>query len=147
MVRNGIEEASIQGRIERHTQFAMIIVAQGYETKGLQACALELARRLKHFGHSADGAGTGMKGDFHEITGREFLLQLQHAAGNGDGLNFCACPLAAFGHHCCCYGSVELYTRGTPADIALGEVGHTDELCHRPRGSGRLRKRVYTGVC
>jgi hypothetical protein len=29
----------------------------------------------------------------------------------------------------------------------LGEVGHTDELCHRPRGSGRLRKRVYTGVC
>ena len=90
-------EAAIERGIERHAQLAVVIVAQGDEAKGLQAGALKLARGLKHFGHTMDGALAGMKGNLHEIAGREFVLQLEQTAGDGNGLQFGTRPLATFG--------------------------------------------------
>ncbi len=81
-----IQEASVQRRIERHAQFAVIIVAQGNEAERLHTCALILARRLQHFSHAADCAGPGVEGDFDEISGGKLGLQLQQPASDGNGL-------------------------------------------------------------
>jgi hypothetical protein len=111
----------------------VIFVAQGNEAERLITRALKLARRVQHFGHAVDRARLSVECDFDEISGGEFMLQLQQSAGHGDGLEFCACPLAAVGHHCGRNRSMELYTGRTLVDIGLGEVGHRRiKLCHVP---------------
>ena len=105
----------------------MVVVAQGNETERLQTGALKFARWVQHFGHSADSAGASVESDFDEISGRELTVQLEQAAVEGNGLEFCALPLAAFGHDGSCNRSIELYTGSTLAGVFLGEVGHSQE--------------------
>ena len=81
-----VEETSIQSGIERHPQLAMVIVGQGDEAERLQTRALKLARRVQHFGHAADGTGSGVESDFDEVSGGKLVLQLQQSAVDGNGL-------------------------------------------------------------
>ena len=80
----------------------MVLISQGYEAERLEAWALYLrfgfglAHRLEHLRHGVHRAGAGLEGDFNEIAGGEFTLQLQQAAGYGNGLKFCARSAAAF---------------------------------------------------
>jgi len=53
------------------------------------------------------------------------MLQLQQSAGDGNGLQFCARPLAAFGHHCGRDRSIQSYSGRTLVGIGLGEVSHS----------------------
>jgi hypothetical protein len=121
----GIEETAIESGIERHAQLAVIVVAEGNEAERLQTGALKFARRVQHYCHAVDCAGAGVEGDLDKISGRELVLQLQQSAVDGNGLEFGARPLAAFGHDCGGYGSVEVNAGRTLIGIGKGEVGHT----------------------
>ena len=99
MFRHRVQKTPVQSGIERHPQFAVIIVAKSNKAERLQARALKLARGIQHFGHAMDGAGSGVERDLDEIAGGKLMLQLQQSAGDGKGLKFCARPLAAFGHY------------------------------------------------
>jgi len=81
-----VQKTAVQSGIERHAQLTVIIVAQGNEAERLKTRALKLARRVKHFGHTADGAGSGVESDFDEVSGGKLMLQLQQSAGNRNGL-------------------------------------------------------------
>ncbi len=105
-----VQETVIQSGIERHAQFAVVVIGQGNEAEGLKTRALKLARRVQHFGHAVDGARAGVESDFDEVSSRKFLLQLQQSAGDGNGLQFCARALATFGHHCGRDRSIELHS-------------------------------------
>jgi hypothetical protein len=69
-----VEEAAIESGIEGHTELAMIIVTEGDKAERLETGGWDFARRVKHFGHSVDGAGPGVKGDFDKVSAREFAL-------------------------------------------------------------------------
>jgi len=105
-----IQETAVHCGIERHPQFAVIIVGQGNETERLQTRGLELARRVQHFGHPMDIARSGVERDFDEVSGGKLVLQLKQAPVDGNGLQFRARPLAAFGHHRGRDRSMELYS-------------------------------------
>ena len=81
-----IQKTAVQSGIERHAQLAVVIVAQGNEAERLKTRALILARRVKHFGHTADGARSGVESDFDEVPTGKLVLQLQQSTGNGNGL-------------------------------------------------------------
>src|SRR4029077_9648896 len=81
-----VQKTAVQSGIERHAQLAMVIVAQGNEAERLKTRALILARREQHFGHTADGAGSGVESDFDEAPAGKLMLQLQQSAGNGNRL-------------------------------------------------------------
>jgi len=126
LFRDGIEETAIQRGIERHAQFAMIVITQGNEAKRLQASALKLARRLQHLRHAVDSSGSRVEGDLDEVSNRKLMLQLEQSAVDRNGLYFRARPLTAFGHYGSRNRSVELYSRGTLVGIVQGEVSHTE---------------------
>ena len=95
----------------------MIIISQSDEAEGLQTGALELARGMQHFSHAVDGTRAGVESYLHEISGREFMLQLQQATGDRNGLSLaraCCPPSARWQRD----GSIELYARGTVIGIA-----------------------------
>src|ERR1700674_2652447 len=81
-----VQKTAVQSGIERHAQLTVVIVTQGNEAKRLKTRALILARRVKHFGHTADGAGSGVESDVDEVSRGKFMLQLQQSAGDGNGL-------------------------------------------------------------
>src|SRR4030081_2337281 len=81
-----VQKTAVQSGIERHAQLAVVIVAKGNEAERLKTRALKLARRVQHFGHTADGPGSGVESDFDEISGGKLVLQLQQSAGDGNGL-------------------------------------------------------------
>ena len=103
----------------------MVVVTQGDEAERLQTGALKFARWVQHFGHSADGAGASVESDLDEISGGELTVQLEQPAVEGDGLEFCALPQAAFGHDGSCNRSIELYTGSALTGVFLGEMGHS----------------------
>src|ERR1700722_2708096 len=126
----------------------MIVVAQSDEPERLQARGLILARRIQHFGHAVEGTRSSVEGDLDEISGREFLLQLQQSAIERDGLKFGARPFSAFSDYRRRNGSIQFYPGCTLVDIVLGEVSHSQgNNAISPYRSTRLRKRLYTGVC
>ena len=98
-LRNRVEETAVQRAIERHAQFAVIIVVESDKTEGLHAGALVLAGWLQHFGHAADSAGAGVECDFDEIAGGEFMRQLQQTPGDGNELEFRPRLVASLGHY------------------------------------------------
>jgi hypothetical protein len=81
-------QGAIQHRVQRYTQLAMIVVAQGNEAKGLQIPLYELARRTEHFGHAMYRAGLGLERNFDEVALLEGSGQMQQSTGGGDGLQF-----------------------------------------------------------
>lgn len=113
----------------------MVLISQGYEAEGLEArrfcrwlylcSSLGLTHRLEHLRHAVHRPGTGWEGDFHEIAGGEFALQLEQAAGYGNGLKFCARSTAAFHEDGSWSGTVEMDSGRTPGGVGLGEVGHS----------------------
>src|SRR5271166_2468526 len=139
----------------------MVLVSQGYEAKGLKTRALRLrlrlylgfgfglAHRLEHFRHRVDRARTGLKGDLYEFTGGEFALQLEHAAGYGNGLKFCARSASAFNLNGSGDGTVEMDSGRTPGGVGLGEVGHSQRYYDTGRkGGGDYQStcpRAYSG--
>jgi hypothetical protein len=125
LLGNRILETAVEGRIERHAQFAVVIVGQGNEAKRLQTSPPKLEGRVQHFGHTVDGAGSREEGDFDEISGGKLVLQLKQTAVEGNGLEFCPRPLAAISHYRGRYRSMELYAGGPLVGIGLGEVGHS----------------------
>ena len=86
LLRDRVEETVVQSGIERHAQFAIVFIAKGNEAERLKTRALKLAHRAQHFGHAADGAGSGVENDFDEIPGGKLVLQLQQASGDGNRL-------------------------------------------------------------
>src|SRR4030088_407734 len=81
-----VQKTAVQSGIERHAQLAVVVVAQGNEAERLKTRALKLARRVQHFGHTADGAGSGVESDFDEVSSGKLVLQLQQSAGDRNGL-------------------------------------------------------------
>jgi diphthamide biosynthesis methyltransferase len=55
----------------------MILIIQRNEPEGLHTSFLLDIKGLQHFGHAADRAGSGLKGDFHKISRRKLPRQLQ----------------------------------------------------------------------
>jgi hypothetical protein len=72
----------------------MVLVADCYEAKRLQAAILSSACDGKHFSHARDGTRSGLKGDFHEVTVFEGTRHLQHASGCRNGLELSFSALA-----------------------------------------------------
>lgn len=122
---NRVKHAVVQRGIERHAEFAMVLVSQGHEAKWLKTCALQLARGRQHFSHGVNGTGAAVKGYFYEIARGELMLHLQQPAGNGNRLKFCARALAALSMNGSSNRSIELYSGRTPVGVGLGEVGHS----------------------
>src|SRR3984893_7023967 len=81
-----VQKTAVQSGIESHAQLTVIIVAQGNEQERLKTRALKLARRMQHFGHATDSAGSGVERDFDKVSGGKLMLQLQQSAGDGNGL-------------------------------------------------------------
>ncbi len=117
MLRDWIQKTAVQRGIERHAQFAVVVIAQRNEAKRLQAGALKFARRLQHLRHAVDGPGSRVEGNLDEVSNRKLVLQLEQSAVDRNGLYFRACPLTAFGHYCSRNRSVEMYTWGTQVGI------------------------------
>lgn len=122
---NRVKHAVVQSGIERHAEFAMVLVSQGHEAKWLKTCALQLARGRQHFRHRVNGTGAAVKGYFYEIARGQLMLHLQQSAGNGYRLKFCARSTAALSMNGSRNRSIELYSRRTPVGVGLGEVGHS----------------------
>jgi hypothetical protein len=64
----------------------VVVVGQGNKAERLQTRALKLARRVQHFGHTVDGARSGVESDLDEISGGKLVLQLQQAAVDRNAL-------------------------------------------------------------
>ena len=103
----------------------MVFISQGNEAERLQAGALVLARGVQHFSHAVNGTRAGVERDLDEISSGEFMLQLQQATGDGNGLELGARLLATFGQNGSADRSIEFYAGRTMIGIALGEVSHS----------------------
>jgi hypothetical protein len=119
------QEIAVLSGIKRHPQFAVVIVRQRNKAERLQARTLKLARRLQHLCHAVNRARPCMESYFDEISGGKLSRQLQQTAVDGDGLEFCARPMAAFGRQCGRYRSIQLHTVGTFMGVVSGEVTHS----------------------
>ena len=82
--------------IDRGAQAAMVIVLKRDEAKRLQHAGRRLSHGAENLGHAMDWSRLRLKGEFHERTGSQRILQLQQSTGHGNGLEFCSCTPAIF---------------------------------------------------
>ncbi len=84
-----------------------------------------------------------MEGNLDEVAGRERVLELEHAAGYGNRLKFCARTLATFGMNSSRNGTIELDTGCTTVGVGSGEVGHS----HLHYVMGGQNRADYQSAC
>jgi hypothetical protein len=90
------EQFPIHDVIERGPQAAMVVILKRHKAERLQHALCHLLHRAEDFGHSVHRASLRLEGNFHEVTLRQRLRQLQQATGNGNGLEFSFGAAAVF---------------------------------------------------
>lgn len=114
----------IQSRVERHAELSMIIILQGDKPEGLHTSFRLDIEWLQHFGHAADRARSGLKGDFHKISRRKLPRQLQQTSGHRNGLKLGAGAMATICHDGGCNRTIQFDSRRTLLRIAQWEMRH-----------------------
>jgi hypothetical protein len=86
--------------IERTAQAAMVVILKGDEAERLQYTARHFPRGTENFGHAVNRARLRLKRNFDEVALSQRMGQLQQAASDGNGLEFCFGAAAVFESDC-----------------------------------------------
>lgn len=82
--------------IERGSQAAVVVILKRDEAERLQHAVVCFAHGAENLRHAVDRARLGLKGNFDKFTLRERTRDLQQAASDRYGLQFCFCVPAIF---------------------------------------------------
>jgi hypothetical protein len=78
----------------------MVVILKGNEAEGLKHAIRHFPRGSEHFGHAMHRARLGLKRNFDEVALSQRMGELQQAASDGNGLEFCFGAAAVFESDC-----------------------------------------------